>query len=70
MARYKLTISDVNKKHLKIIAYLLGSWGLAYLLSLCLKDPRYVGLAPALNYVAWVIETELKNEGYRKALLK
>jgi hypothetical protein len=68
MAKRKITISEVNKKHLKIIGYLVGSWGLAYVLSLCLADPKLLGLAPAINYLVWIIETELKKEGYREAL--
>jgi len=60
----KLTISDVNKKHLRVIAYLLGSWGLALCLVYVMEDPRLVGLAPVLNFVAVLIQKELSKEGY------
>lgn len=63
-----ITISDVNKTHLKIIAYLVGSWALAYVATELFKDPRFLGLAPVINYVAYVIEKELKNEGYIEAI--
>jgi len=61
----KLTISDVNQKHLKIVGYLVVTWGLAMGLVYVLKDPRFLGLAPVFNYLLYAIKLELKNEGYR-----
>jgi len=66
----KVTLSEVLQKHLKIVAYLLGSGATAFALSYyVLKDEKLtVLLAPVLNYIAWAIEKELANEGVRKAL--
>lgn len=68
MAVRKIKLSDVAKKHLKIIVYLVVSAVLAYLLSLLAQDPRAVYLAPVINYILYALEKELKNEGYVKAL--
>ena len=67
MAR-KIVLSDVLKKHLKIIGYLAVSAALAYVLSLLVNKPEAVYLAPVINYVLYAIEKELKNEGVVKAL--
>lgn len=66
----KLTISEVNKKHLRIIGYLIGSWVVALGLSYLTSNEKLVGLAPVLNYLVFVIEKELKNEGYISTLKK
>lgn len=64
----KLTISDVNKKHLKIIGYLVATWAVGLLATYLTGDERLLGLVPATNYILYAIEIEKKKEGYREAL--
>ena len=72
MAAKKLTLSDVNKKQGKIIAYLLVSGLLGYVLArFILNDEALTAIfAPAINYIMYVIEKELSGEGYAKVLRK
>lgn len=65
----KITLSEVNKKHLKIIGYLLTSGILGYVLSQIANKPELVAVfAPAINYVLFSVEKELKGEGYIRAM--
>ena len=65
----KITISDVLKKQLKIIAYLLVSGGLGYGLALLADRPELaIIFAPAINYAIYTISEELKKEGIVQAL--
>ncbi len=66
----KLTLSDVNKKHLKIISLLLGSWVISLGIVYITGNEKLVGLAPVLNYIYFTVEKELKGEGYQKVLKK
>ena len=66
MARLK--VSDVHKKHLRIIGYLVVSIVLGYLLSLVAGNPRAIYFTPLINYVLYATQLELKKEGYRQAL--
>jgi hypothetical protein len=73
MAVKKITLSEVFKKDLRIVAYLIGSWavGLAVIFSQTGTFPKegwLLGIIPALNYIAYRIIEELKKEGYREAL--
>ena len=66
----KLNLSDIAKKHLKILAYLLVSgvhgWVLA---SVVANEPALVAVfAPTINYAIYFLEKELKQEGYLEAL--
>jgi hypothetical protein len=64
-----MTLSEVYKKHLKIIAYLVVSAVLAYILSLIANKPEVIYLTPVINYVLYVIKTEvLDKEGIIQAL--
>ena len=65
-----VTLSEVNKKNLKIFCYLVGSWAVALALSYISGNEKLVGLAPALNFVVYLLEKEVKGEGYVKALKK
>jgi len=60
----KITLSEVNKKHLKIIGFLTVSAVLAYVLSLLADKPELVYLAPLINYVLYFLKLELDKEGY------
>jgi len=64
----KIKISKANKKHLKIIAYLVGTWILALGLAYSVKDMRLVGLAPVFNYIGFILEKELSGEGYSRSV--
>lgn len=65
----KIKISDVNKKHLKIIAYLSVSGVLGYVASLLAAKPELVVvIAPIINYILYFVQLEMKKEGYREAL--
>lgn len=65
-----ITLSDVHKKTLKILAYLLGSGLLGWVLATYVaKDPALSTIfAPAINFALYELEKELKGEGYIKAL--
>ena len=64
----KITLSEVNKKHLRIIIYLVVSGGLAYILSLITNSPEAVYTTPVINYILYSIVEELKKEGYIQAI--
>jgi len=63
-------LTEVLTKHLTILAYLLGSGVTAFLLSFyVLKDEKLtILLAPALNYLAFILKKELEGNGVRAAL--
>ena len=64
----KITLNDVFKKDLRIVAFLVGSWAVGLAAVYLTSDERLLGLIPITNYVSYRILEELKNEGYRKAL--
>ncbi len=71
MRKPKITISAVAEKHLKIIMYLVVSGVLGYSLSQLANKPELTTIfAPAINYIIWVIEQELRQEGIGKVLRK
>ena len=62
----KLNLSDIAKKHLKILAYLLVSGVLGWVLAtyVMARPELVVIFSPSINYVLYFIEKELKQEGY------
>jgi len=64
----KIQLSDVLKKDLRIISFLLGTWAIGLIIVYFTKDEALLGLIPILNYLAYRIEQELKDEGYYRAL--
>ena len=64
----RISLSDVNKKHIKVIAYLAVSAASAYVLSVLSNKPEAIYLAPLINYLIYAIRVELKKEGYIKVL--
>jgi len=69
MARkINITISDVNKKHLKVILYLMVSAALAYLLSIIANKPEAIYLTPVINYILFAIKQEQEKAGYIEAI--
>lgn len=66
----KIIISEVLKKDLKLIGYLLASGILGYLSAIYIaKNPALtIVFAPVFNFVLYRITQELKKEGYKEAL--
>jgi hypothetical protein len=64
----KITLSEVFKKQLKIVSYLVASGLLAYVLSLITERPEAVYATPVINYILYTIVEELKKEGYVQAI--
>jgi hypothetical protein len=58
-------MNDYLKSQIRILTYLLVSGGLGYLLATYVADdPMLTAVfAPAVNYVLFVLEKELQNEG-------
>jgi len=69
MAR-KITLSDVTKKQLKILGYLVASAGLAYVLVIVSARPEAIYLTPVINFLIYWVKLELNKEGYLQALRK
>lgn len=60
----KFNLEEAQKRQLKIVGYLLGSGVIGYILAELVHRPELVAVfAPALNYIAYQIELELKKEG-------
>lgn len=69
MATKKITLSEVHKKYLKIIAYLIGSGLLGVLLARIAGNQELAAIfTPAINFAIFTLEKELSSEGYIKAL--
>lgn len=69
MATRKITLSEVNKKRVRLVGYLLTSGVLGWVLAKLAGNPELVGVfAPVINFVLYSIDQEVKNEGYIKAL--
>jgi hypothetical protein len=70
MAKIKITLSTVFKKDLKLVAYLLASGILGWVLAVYVaKDQALVVIfAPTINYILVRLTKEIENEGYVKAL--
>ena len=70
MAKKKIILSEVLKKDLKVLGYLLSFGGGAYLAQRFITDNEVLSLilGAAVNYILFRIENELKKEGYREAL--
>ena len=66
----RIELSDVSKKHLKILVYLLASGVLGWVLATyVMARPELVAVfAPAINYALYFLEKELKQEGYIEAI--
>lgn len=69
----KITLNDVFKKDLKIIAFLAGSWAVGLFSYWCNTgtlppDLGRLSLIPIANYIAYRLIEELKKEGYVRAL--
>lgn len=59
------TLTDVQKKHLRVLVYLLVSGLLGFGLSWLMNKPELaVILTPAINYALFAIKQELDAEDY------
>jgi hypothetical protein len=66
-----IKISDVLKKDVRVLCFLLIFGGVTILSETYLKTGNYSVLFGAMaNYIAFRAEQELKNEGYKSALQK
>jgi len=72
MAIKKIKLSDVVKKYLKVITYLIISGGLGYISAKYVVKNEALTLifAPAINMVLLILKTEIDKEGVIKALGK
>ena len=72
MAVKKITVPDVLKKDLKVVGFLILNGGVVYLSQTVLKDniALSVVFGASANYIAYRLQQELNNEGYRTALKK
>lgn len=72
MVKKKITVSDVAKGNLKIVSYLLVSGALGYVLATYVvgNEALTMILTPAINYIMWLVEQELRNKGVRELLKK
>lgn len=68
----KITLSEVNKKRLRILGYLVSSGFLGWVLNTYVVTSEALAyiLGPALNFVIYSIVEELKGEGYARVLKK
>lgn len=68
----KITISEVLKKDLKVLGFLILNGGVVLLSQTVLKEniALSVVFGAAANYIAFRIQEELSNSGYREALKK
>ena len=68
----KITVPDVLKKDMKVLAFLVLNGGVVYLSQTLLKDnvALSVVFGAAANYIAYRLTQELANEGYKEALKK
>ena len=71
MAKRKITLSEVNQKRIRIVAYLLVSGVLGIALAYVAKNPALAAIfTPAINFILYSVIEELKGEGYKEALKK
>jgi hypothetical protein len=70
MKKINITLSDVFKKDLRVIAFLVSSWAIGLLAVYFTGNEKLLGLIPVSNYIIFRIEQELNKEGYKEALKK
>jgi len=69
--KVEIKLSDVLKKDLKVLSYLVVFGGVTILSARYLQTGELsVLLGAAANYVLYRVQQELSNEGYRQALAK
>ena len=70
MTKKKIVLSEVLKKDLKVLGYLLSFGVGAYLAQRFITDNEVLSLifGAAVNYILFRFEKELAKEGYKEAL--
>ena len=70
MATKKIILSDVLKKDLKVLGFLLLNGGVVYLSQTLLEENIMLSVifGAAANYIAYRLQEELSNSGYVKAI--
>ncbi|MCR4330010.1 MAG: hypothetical protein NUV65_05720 [Candidatus Roizmanbacteria bacterium] len=68
--KINITLSEVAKKHIKVVSYLMVSAALAYVLAVLTGRPESVYLTPIINYLLFAIKQELNKEGVIQAVRK
>jgi hypothetical protein len=70
--KVQITLSEVLKKDLKVLGFLILNGGVVLLSQTILKEnvALSVVFGAAANYIAFRIQEELSNSGYREALKK
>ena len=68
--KVQITLSEVLKKDLKVLGFLVLNGGIVLLSQTILKEnvALSVVFGAAANYIAFRVQEELSNEGYREAL--
>lgn len=65
----KITLSEVNKKRVRITAYLLISGILGHYIAILANYPQLqLIFGGAINFILYSLFEELKGEGYKAAL--
>lgn len=66
----KITISEVLKKDLKVVGFLLINGGVVLLSQTLLKENNSLAVlfGAIANYIAFRVQEELSNSGYKEAL--
>jgi hypothetical protein len=70
MAQKRIQLSDVARKHIRILGYLVASSVLAYILSVVTGRPESIYAAPVINYLLYAVKRELDKEGVVAAIKK
>jgi hypothetical protein len=68
--KINIVLSDVVKKDLRVVAFLVSSWAVGLAAVYFTGDEKLLGLIPVTNYLIFRLEQELKKEGYQEALKK
>jgi hypothetical protein len=69
MKKVVFNLDEARKKQLQIVLYLVGSGVVGYLLAWLVGKPELTAIfAPALNYIAYQIELEIKKEGISRII--
>lgn len=69
MSKIQISISEVFKKDLRLIGFLILNGLVAYALQKLNADPEMALIfGAAANYIAYRVMQEIKNEGYGEAL--
>jgi len=72
MANQKITVPEVLRKDLKVLGFLVLNGGVVYLSQTILKENVALSVifGAGANYIAFRLQEELSDSGYREALKK